>query len=92
MSATIVFPRIKVQARLNGHTLSPTLILAMLSSSTPKKRKGKKKNDSSPSTTITLDEVIEIPYWNFNNLTCEHIIILQDILARKKQQEEMGRE
>ena len=44
---------------------------------------------SSPGKSITLDEVIELPNWDMKNISFEQTTILQDILARKKGQEEM---
>ena len=41
---------------------------------------------------ITLDELIELSDWDLKIISFEKIAILQDILVRKKRQEEMRRE
>lgn len=89
LSATISSPSIEAQARPRGDISSPSLTLAVPRSNTPKKSKGKKFKDNSLDITISLVEVIDIPKWNLANLTFEKTVTLQEILAKKKKQEEM---
>lgn len=89
-SAIIFVSKNDAENRLSGETPSPTLALSMPRNRAPTNRKQKnKKKISSLVKYITLDKVIYFPNWDLNNLTFEKIVILQDILARKKRQEEM---
>lgn len=88
-SSTIVVSVTNAQDKPSGETPSPTLALVVQSSKNPEKGKGKKKKIHSLGKFVTLDEVIEFLDWYLKNLTFEKIVILQDILERKKIQDEM---
>ena len=52
-------------------------------------RKGKTIKDSSLDIQVSLDEIIEMIKIDLENLTFEKTIILQEILAKNKKQEEL---
>ena len=65
----------------------------VLSSNTPSLRtRGKSIKDRSPDIEVSLDEITKMPELDLENLTLEQIIMLQEILVKKKQQNELRRE
>lgn len=61
----------------------------MPSSNTPNSKENRKKKIKTKyprgiqGKIVTFDELIMIPKWDTKNLTYDHIVTLQDLLARK---------
>lgn len=87
LSANIVVSSTNIQERPSGDTPLPSP-KEVTHCSTPSPRKEKAIKDSSSDIQVSLDDVIEMPQFDFANLTLEQTILLQEILVKKKKQEE----
>lgn len=76
---------------MSGDTPSPSpKEVSRNNTSTP--HRGKAIKDCSLDIEFILDDVIEMPQLDLENLMLEKIIFLQEILVKKKRQEELRRE
>lgn len=75
---TIVVSRKYAQAQPSGENPSP--------------RKRRSIKDVSLAIEVSQDEIIEMPQLDLANLILEQTILLQEVLAKKKRQEEIKRE
>ena len=80
------------QEKVSGETPSPTPKV-VLSNNTPSlRRKRKVIKDVSPNIEDNLDEITEMTPFDLENLTLQKYLLLQEILKKRKRQEELQRQ
>lgn len=88
-STTIVISSINAQERSSGDTplSTPKVVPTYITPSLNRKRKEIKY--VSPDIEVSLDEIIEMPQFDLANITLQQNIFLQEILKKKKRQEQL---
>lgn len=90
-SSTIVVSSTDTPTGLSGETPSPTPKLVP-DNNTSSSSKGKWIKDTSLDIEVSPDEVIEMVRLDLTNIALEKTILLQEIMAKKKKQEELRRQ
>ena len=88
---TIIVSNMDAQEKVSGETPSPTPKVVLSNNTPSSRRKRKVIKDVSPNIEVSLDEIIEMSQLDLENITLEKNIFLQQILKKKKRQEELQR-
>ena len=83
-STIVVVSNTNEQNRPSGETYSLTQALTVPSNNTPKKSKGKNKNENSLGKYVTQEEIIKIPDWDLKNVSLKKYYITRYFCKKEK--------